>query len=132
MGKKKDLTPRKRAQLAILVKEEYKSVDIARKLDLSKAAVSKLRKKLRNGESISPKKKNSGRQKATTAREDGIMRREVLKNRRMTSTKLQQNMQNHGVNVSARTIRRRLLMQDSSGDDPGKNRSSLQRWLKND
>ena len=84
MGKKKDLTPRKRAQLAILVKEEYKSVDIARKLDLSKAAVSKLRKKLRNGESTSPKKKNSGRQKATTAREDGIMRREVLKNRRMT------------------------------------------------
>ena len=80
MGRKKDLTPRKCAKLTILIEENYRSVDIAKKLNLSKSTVSKLRKKLLNGEPTSSKKRNSGRKKATTPREDGIMRREVLKN----------------------------------------------------
>ena len=50
----------------------------------------------------------SGRPRKTTQRDDSTMSRMVLRDRRITARAIQAEMQHRRVNVSARTVRRRL------------------------
>lgn len=109
MGKNKDVTPRKQAQIKILLQENMTGREIANKVKVSESVVSRMKHKLANGECLTPKKKkNSGRKRVTTTKDDRFLIREVKKNRRITSNNLMVRLHESGVSVSARTIRRRL------------------------
>lgn len=110
MGKKSDITPRKRAKIEVLLMEGIEGKLISQKIGVSTPVISKLKKKLFNNDSLSPSRKGKcGRKKITTTRDDAVLLREAKQNRRATSGKLQQHMSTHGVKISTRTIRRRLF-----------------------
>ena len=109
MGKKPDINVKKIAQIEVLIKEGQFGKEISRKLPICESIVSRLRKKMSKNISLSPKKKGkSGRNRITSKRDDSILLREALTNRRATSTMLQKIMNDAEVNISSRTVRRRL------------------------
>ena len=83
---------------------------IAKKCKVSRSAVTKLLKRLRETGSISPTRAgNCGRKKLTTIRQDRLLLRESKKNARLSSNLLRKHMLPHGIQLSSRTVRRRLL-----------------------
>lgn len=110
MGRRKDLSPRKKGQLRVLLEETYLTqVEVARKLGTSPQAVSVYAKRIKEGISTSPKRISvCGRKKLSTERADRKLVQMCLRDRRATSENLRRQWQECGVAASSRTVRRRL------------------------
>jgi transposase len=109
MGKNPDINAKKAAQIDILLKEGLSGKEIAKKVQVSESVVSRMKKKVLKNISLSPKKKkNSGRKRITSSRDDKILIREALKNRKATCKMHQKTLTAAGVALSCRTINRRL------------------------
>ena len=98
-----------RTRAVVLVEEGYSYRDVGTRLGISYKTVFRLVKKHRETGSIVDKPR-SGRPRATTEREDRILVRKSLGDRRLTSPELRAKMEDdHGVHVSSRTVRSRLF-----------------------
>lgn len=111
MGKGKDVTPRKRARIEVLLRESGRTQeDIARIVGVSPSYVAVFAKKLKEGKPTSPQRVGKcGRKRATSPRMDAFLLRKARQNRASTSTQLQEVASEHGTQISARTVRRRLF-----------------------
>ena len=77
MGKICDLTPRKLTKVEILSKEGFSGCDVARKVGISTPSVSRTKKKLNTGHTLSPKRPGKcGRPKKTSSRTNTFLVRE--------------------------------------------------------
>lgn len=93
---------------AVILKRQGQSyTEIATRLQASRVAIINLVKKHRESGSVKDSIK-SGRKRATTVRDDRMLVRASLKNRRLTSTDLRQVLVDLGVTVTSRTVRYRL------------------------
>lgn len=109
MGRVSDLTPRKRAKMEILLKEGYSCRAIRKKINVSIASVSRIRKRLQLGEGLEVKRAGKcGRKRKTTTRDDSFIVRESLKNRRKSGTQIWVDAHSRNIHVSKETVRRRL------------------------
>jgi transposase len=111
MGKRSDISPRKKGQIRVLLEEtSLTQKEIAKKLKVSPQLVNIISKKLHNRQSISPKRKGScGRKRLSTARDDRKLIGLCLKNRKATTRQLAIDWANSGVAASRRTVCRRLF-----------------------
>lgn len=97
----------RRAVIVALHEENLSNREIAARVGCDRRTVDRLLSRHSMGESLTPRSK-SGRPRKTTQRDDSTMSRMVLRDRRITAGAIQAEMQHRGVNVSARTVRRRL------------------------
>jgi len=111
MGKRSDLSPRKRGQIKVLIENTYLTLTaIARKVGVSKQVVSKIKKALPHGSTGTPTRKGKcGRKRISSSADDRALVRLSRKNRKMTSRRLCLEMNLSHVPMSTRTVRRRLL-----------------------
>lgn len=110
MGKNKDITPRKRAKVEILLKHSITVAEIAKEIGVSKRSVYRLKQKLASNKSFSPNRVGKcGRKRKTSTRDDSLLIRECKKNRKGTSKELQGIMEQSGIQISSSTVRRRLF-----------------------
>ena len=109
MPPKKQLSEIKRAQIVALSGEGYSLVEIARKMKCSRKRVQTTIKRYKETKSFE-KRKGQGRKMSTTAREDRSLKRASLGDRRKSSSELAvELMGGANKNISARTVRRKLL-----------------------
>lgn len=111
MGKRSDISPRKKGQIRVLLEEtSLTQREIAKKLHVSPQLVNTISKSLVRGLSISPKRKGAcGRKRLSTARDDRKLVAICVKNRKATTRQLALDWAISGVNASRRTVSRRLF-----------------------
>jgi len=109
MVKPRFLSPDQRVKVVVLHEEGYSSTAIARKVGCTQSAVIKiLQKQQQTGSTVD--RQRCGRPKKSNARQDRVLRRTALANRRLTSPQLLRQWQDKcSVNVSTSTVRRRCL-----------------------
>ena len=109
MPPKKQLSEIKRAQIVALSGEGYSQVEIARKMECSWKGVQTTIKRYKETKSFK-NRKGQDRKKSTTVREDRFLKRAYLAGRRKSSSELAAELRESAKkNLSARTVRRRLL-----------------------
>ena len=109
MPPKKQLSEIKKAQIVALSGEGYSKVEIVRKIECSRKRVQTTIKRYKETKSFK-NRKGQGRKKSTTAREDTSLKRASLADRRKSSSELAAELrEGANKNISARTVRRRLL-----------------------
>ena len=109
MPPKKQLSEIKRAQIVTLSGEGYSQVEIARKMECSRKGVQTTIKRYKETKSFK-NRKGQGRKKSTTTREDKSLKRPSLADRRKSSSELAAELrESANKQISARTVRRRLL-----------------------
>lgn len=110
MGRKTDHTPRKTAQVRVLLEENrYSQCEIARRIGLSQKSVSRIKKSLElNCDFGQNRVGRCGRKKKIDARMRRTLKKIVLTDRRKTKKQLAEDLKDYGVTVSTRTIRRSL------------------------
>lgn len=110
MGRKGDLSPRKKAEVKALVNAEtFTNREISRRLEVSEASVRRIKKKIESGEELSPKrKKRCGRKPIFTPRSERCLTKICLQKRFATTKEIKSELQDASVNVSERTVRRKL------------------------
>lgn len=123
MGKSFDLTPRKVAKVQVLLEERcYTQRQIATRLQISQKSVSRINKKIQNNESlVSGRIGKCGRKKILSRRATRLLKNMTLSNRKITSKVLSDQIRDHGIDVSARTVRRSLNEQGLRAHKPTKN-----------
>lgn len=104
----KIISPRRRAVILALHNESFTNREIASRVKCDRRTVDRIIKRHLSGESLSPRPK-SGRPSLTTPRDNSTMVRMVLRDRRISATSIQAEMSHRGVDLSVRTVRRRLL-----------------------
>lgn len=106
MPKTSDLSPRKKGQVHVsLENSDLSQSEIARRLEIHRSSVCRIKKKLEIGDTLNSKRVGRcGRKRATTKRLDRIIVTESLKNRRASCRKLF-----NWFRVSRKTVNRRLL-----------------------
>ena len=111
MGKKQDLSPPKKGEIKALIQHtNLKSRDIAARLHVSPQSVGRIWKKLDMGVSVKLNDwSKCGRKGATTTRADRILMDLSRNNRKLSSKQLLTRWKDAVPNMSARTVRRRLL-----------------------
>jgi transposase len=111
MGRKSDLSPRKRGQIKVLLDVTNLTCrQIAQKCGVSKNSVSRIKIQMEHGSSGSPKRKGKcGRKRLTTVQDERSLVRLSKSNRKFTSRRLMIEMNAAGVQLSSRTVRRRLI-----------------------
>jgi len=112
MGKKKDLSPRKKALIEFHLNDILLSQrDIARKLNVSQKSVSRIHQSVREGSTPTVKRVGRcGRKKKISPRTERQLVHSVVCNRRVTSSELANNLKDTaGVVVSSSTVRRTLI-----------------------
>lgn len=111
MGRKGDLSPRKKAEVKALVNAKtFTNREISRRLEVSEASVRRIKKKIELGEELSPKrKKKCGRKPLFTPRSERSLKKICLQNRFATTKVIKSQLQDAGVNASERTVRRKLI-----------------------
>lgn len=111
MGKKQDLSPRKKGQLRVLLEETtLTQQQIALKLGISQSAVCVYVKRLKKTQTVSPRRVGRcGRKRVSSARADRKLVQLCVKSRRSSSGVLRHQWAETGVQASARTVRRRLF-----------------------
>ena len=97
----------RRAVMVALHEENLSNRAIALRVGCDRRTVDRLLARYSMGELLTPHI-ISGRPRKTTQRGDSTMSIMVLRDRRITAGAIQAEMQHRGVNVSARTVRRRL------------------------
>ena len=109
MGKSKQISPSNRAVIIALHNEGLPTREIAERGFAGKSAVAQIIKRFKMEQTLHVKGR-SGRPRITSSREDRILVRKCLINRRSSSKQLACELrQSTGCVVSERTIRRRLL-----------------------
>ena len=108
MAKRRNLSIEVRASVVTLDNEGYSGREIAKKLRISRRAVQEILKKQRETDCVADRPR-TGRPRATNRRQDFLIYRMSLSDRRATSGILKRDLQDAtGVDVSRRTVRRRL------------------------
>jgi len=108
MAKKNNLSIEKRASVVTLSKENYSGRAIAKKLKISLCGVQEILKKHKENGCVRDRPR-SGRPLSTTPRENRVLTRLSLNNRRATSRNLKREFEDAtGTSISPRTVRRRL------------------------
>lgn len=110
MGKRKDLSPRKKGQIQFLLEEtNFTHLEAAKKLGISPQVVSVYARRLKEGTAMSPRRSGTcGRKRLSTERSDRKLVQLCLRDMRATSENLHQLWQECGVAASSRTVQRRL------------------------
>lgn len=110
MGKCKDLSSEKIAQIStLLTHTSHSQRQIARLVDVSQASVKRIKAKLTAGQSTQPQRKgHCGKKKLMTPRSQRFLRNIVLENRRASHSDIKKKLEEFGLNVSKRTVRRNL------------------------
>lgn len=108
MPKRDELTEAERAQIILLQSQGISLSAIAKQMKRSRCAITTTIKRHRETGSYKNRPKN-GRKRKTTARNDRLLQRMCLRNRKRTSEQLAGDLlEESNVTISARTIRRRL------------------------
>ena len=103
------MTPRKKSVVVALGREGYSCREISSRVWFHYSTVNQFLRKYAETRKLE-QFKGRGRKAATTPQQDRYLTRLSLRNRFATSNELRRDMEGHsGVQVSARTIRRRLL-----------------------
>lgn len=103
MGKQKDLSLFNKGKIVALHLEGKSQVAISKILNVSRAAVQNA---IKFG--ASKNRKNCGRRRKTTPREDRVLRRVIVSSPHTSSLRVAEIARSHSINISARTVRRRL------------------------
>src|ERR1051325_4904392 len=103
MGRKRDLSDFVKGQVETLHSEGYSQCHIACKLKISRCAVQNVLK----SDGVDGRK-NCGRKRKTNSRQDRIMKAAVVRSPHASSARIAHNMRADGIEVSGRTVRRRL------------------------
>lgn len=113
-----DTSPAKAAQVVALLQGGLSQRIVARRLNLSRSSVKRVyRRFLETGDFI--RRPGSGRNRATSDRDDRFMVSTSLRNRHLTGVQVQQRLREvRGVTVSEWTVRRRLAEQGLTPHKP--------------
>jgi len=104
MGRKKDISESQKGAIQVLRDEGFSQKYIAEKIGLNQSTVSRF---LKNKESV---RKNCGRKRKSTKRDDKRLKRLCLSNRCYSSKELCREWEEStGVNVDPSTVRKRLI-----------------------
>ena len=107
MGKKKSLSEVQRAQIVAIPGQNLSERQISAQMGCSKTAVHQaIAKYLQDGSYTD--KKRTGRPRVTTAREDNVMRRIVVRSPTSSTKKIRAELLRRGRRISHMTISRRL------------------------
>ena len=121
MVNRSDWSPRKRCRIIFLHEEGNSYEEIRRKIggNITKGGISKLLKRYEKTNSIE-NQKGKGRKRCTTAVGDRRIKRVCLGDRRKSSVCIKEEMSECGLNLSSRTVRRRLQECDLNARIPRK------------
>ena len=109
MAKVRNLSTEERVKVTVLHEEGYSSRQIANKLKCNQSTVIRLIKKKQITDQVVDKAR-SGRPRKSSSRDDRVLRRLSLTNRKLTSPQLaHQWMESCSAHVSPSTVRRRCL-----------------------
>jgi Transposase. len=110
MGKTNDLTPRKKSTISALFQNtDMSQRKISRKMCISQASVSQIKKKLENGEEFAANRIGKcGAERKTSQRVDRKFVNFCKQNRKMSILQITNELKTHDLVVSERTVRRRL------------------------
>lgn len=109
MGRAKDINAPKRAEVSTLLKNTSLSMrEIARRTCISASSVSKIKKFINEPEETIHHRSNSGRKRATSTRTDAVITRSARKSPWISATQQANELHSHGIEISDRTVRRRL------------------------
>ena len=110
MGKKAALSSEKRAQIVSLSTMKLSEREISRQMKVSKTAVHNAIEKFRKfrKENTFKDSKKSGRPRISSSRDDRFIRKVVSQSPMNSAKKIQAGMAERGINMSEKTIRRRL------------------------
>ncbi|XP_042861277.1 uncharacterized protein LOC122246649 [Penaeus japonicus] len=98
-----------RMRVVVLHEEGYSCNKIAQKLNIARSTAQQIVKKHQETGTVKDRE-GRGRKKITTKREERVIIKEALRDRRKTSKSLANELRdNFNINVSDRTVRRRLL-----------------------
>lgn len=122
MGRKGDLSPRKKAEIKALVKAKtFTNREISRRLKVSEASVRRIKKKIESGEDLSPKRaRRCGRKPIFTPRSERCLKKICLENRFATTKLIKSQLNDACVNASERTVRRKLKELDFKACRPAR------------
>jgi transposase len=111
MGKIADITPRKSAKIAVLLEEtSFSQRQIADKLQVSQSTVRRINAKFKRGMDLSVKRTGKcGRKRKTTPRDERKIQRTILNNRKAPISRIKAILEQEGVPISQRTLRRRSV-----------------------
>lgn len=102
------LTHDQRNQAYGMIQSGMNSVQVARRFGCHKSTITRMMQRLETTDSLKDRPR-SGQPRKTTAQDDRSIRLRVLRNRKVTATRLQRDLrQSRGVTVSSKTIRRRI------------------------
>ena len=105
-----DITPKKRSRIVTLAKHtKYTQRDMASIVGVSQKSVSRIIKQQAETGSVTPKRKGKCGRKWKTTRDDAFLIRNGKLDPKKSSFDLQKDLQHSGVQISATTVRRRLL-----------------------
>jgi transposase len=111
MGKKEEITPKKRSNIKLLREEGYSQREIASRLNISQSAVWRTIARFRETGNLKSFHR-TGRPRCTSGRVDRIIKRLVQDNPRISSAQISQNitsLSSAAKPCSPRTVRRRLF-----------------------
>lgn len=122
MGSGKDLSPRKISEIKTLLLHTNNSQrKIAQIAGVSKTSVYKVKASLNQNVILTPKRRGRcGRKRKTTPRSDRKIRSICVANRKKSVTSLTQMVRESGVDVSRRTVQRRLAEEGLIAHRPAK------------
>lgn len=111
MGKCADLTPRKKAQISTMLRHcQYTQRQIADLCDVSQSSVRNIKQKVDAEIPIKEDRVGKcGRKRITTPRTEREIRRITLENRRKPRLVIKKILNDNGVQISERTLRRRFV-----------------------
>lgn len=121
MVQRVDWSPRKRCKIVLLSEQGYSYEEIRRQIggNITKGGISKFLKKYKETQSLQ-NQTGKGRKRCTTASDDRIIKRLCLCDRRKSSGRMQDEMAQCNVKLSARTVRHRLQEFDLNARIPRK------------
>lgn len=110
MGKCSDLSPRKKSEIkTLLTHTNHSQRKIAQLAGVSQSTVRNIKKVIDVNQSLSPKRAGKcGRKRLTTPRTEREIRRITVENRRKPRKVIKALLDDAGVTLSDRTLRRRL------------------------
>lgn len=120
MGRVKETSAEKRAQIDILHQEGYSQRIIAARMGVSLSCVSKTLKRIKEMNNFQSRKR-SGRPKKTTVQTDRLIRRLCVSHPFASSSEIRANLPSDSLNIcSTSTIRRRLIKSGLRAYKPAK------------
>src|SRR6478609_3854755 len=102
MGRKRDISEFQKGQINILISEGHSQRQVASRLNISKWAVQNAVKLCTQSG-----RKNCGRKRKTTPREDRLLKAAVVRSPHASSARIAHEARRRGCEISARTVRRR-------------------------